>query len=301
MALHVHAPGPFTTVQDLGRPGLAHLGVGRSGAADLPAHRLANRLIGNAEDAATLELTLGGLRVSTDAAAWVVLTGASAPAHTGDGPVAPDTPAYLPAGATLSVGMPVAGLRTYLAVRGGVAVAAVLGSRSTDVLSGIGPPPLRAGDTIPIGPATEHWQPVDHVPLAGIDEVPVLELSLGPREDWVADDALDTLAATTWRVSPDSNRVGIRLVGPPLPRSHSEELPSEGMVAGAVQVPPDGQPIIFLADHPVTGGYPVIGVLTDAAVALAAQLRPGGSCQLRVRERPPAFADLRRGTPHSPA
>ena len=284
MTLHVLRPGPLTTVQDLGRPGLAHLGVGRSGAADRPAHRLANRLLGNPEGAATLELTLGGLVVRTDEPLWVALAGAPAPAGTGQGVVAPGTPAYLPAGETLTVGMPPTGLRTYLAVRGGVAAPEVLGSRSTDVLSGIGPAPVAAGAALDVGPAPGGWRPVvDHVPPPAAPGEPVLALTLGPRDDWLTDAGSATLAEALWEVSPDSNRVGVRLTGPVLERARRGELPSEGLVAGAVQVPPSGQPIVFLADHPVTGGYPVLGVLTDAALAVAAQLRPGDRCRMAVR------------------
>ncbi len=283
MTLHVVRPGPLTTVQDLGRPGLAHLGVGCSGAADRPAHRLANRLLGNPENAATLELTLGGLVVSTDAPLWVALTGAPAPARTEKGAVAAGTPVYLPAGATLTVGMPPVGLRSYLAVRGGVAAAPVLGSRATDVLSGIGPATVAAGTTLDVGPAPSGWRPVvDHVPAPHLAEEPVLDLTLGPREDWLTDAALADLVAAVWEVSPDSNRVGVRLGGPRLERAREGELPSEGLTAGAVQVPPSGQPIVFLADHPVTGGYPVVGVLTDLALAAAAQLRPGDRCRFHV-------------------
>ncbi len=283
MTLTVVRTGPLTTVQDLGRPGLAHLGVGRSGAADRPAHRLANRLVGNPEGAATLETTLGGLTVTTDAPAWVALAGAPAPLSVDGAAVAAGAPVHLDAGARVEVGMPPRGLRSYLAVRGGIAVDPVLGSRATDVLSGIGPDRPAEGDAIPVGAAAGRWRSaVDHTPLPSIAEEPVLDLRLGPREDWFAADAPDVLGATTWEVTQDANRVGVRLAGPALDRARAGELPSEGMVAGSVQVPPDGRPILFLADHPVTGGYPVIGVLTGAAVATAAQLRPGVRCRLRV-------------------
>ena len=283
MSLRILRAGPLTTVQDLGRPGLAHLGVGHSGAADRPAHRLANRLVGNPESAATLETTLAGLTLTTDEPAWLVLTGAPAPLTTDVGPIAPGAPTYLPPGATVAVGMPLTGLRSYLAVRGGIVVEPVLGSRSTDVLAHLGPDPLAEGDLLPVGEAPGTWTaPVDHAPQPPIPDEPVLDVFPGPRDDWVTAAALDRLAGTSWEVSADSNRVGVRLAGPRLERA-AGELPSEGMVAGAVQVPPDGQPILFLADHPVTGGYPVIGVLSAEALAAAGQLRPGTRCRLRLR------------------
>ncbi len=284
MTLHIVRPGPLTTVQDLGRPGLAHLGVGSSGAADRPAHRLANRLVGNVEKAATLELTLGGLVLRTDQPAWIALTGAAAPARGDHADIPAGTPAYLPAGTMLTVGVPPRGLRTYLAVRGGIAAAEVLGSRSSDLLSGIGPAPVSAGAALEVGPAPGRWRPVvDHAPVSAMPDEPVLALTLGPREDWLTEAARAVVAEAVWAVSPDSNRVGVRLVGPVLERAIHAELPSEGMVGGAVQVPPSGAPIVFLADHPVTGGYPVLGVLTDEALAVAAQLRPGDRCRIAVR------------------
>lgn len=283
MSLHVVATGPLTTVQDLGRPGLAHLGVGRSGAADRPAHRLANRLVGNPESAASLETTLAGLTLVTDSPAWVVLTGAPATLLTRAGTIAPGTPAFLPAGSRVEVGMPPTGLRSYLAVRGGIAVEPVLGSRSTDVLAHLGPPALAPGTVVAVGEAPPTWPaPVDHASLPALDPEPTLDLLLGPREDWFDREALAVLERAPWEVTAESNRVGVRLAGPPLARAVHEELPSEGMVAGAVQVPPGGRPILVLADHPVTGGYPVIGVLTAAGLARAAQLRPGTRCRLRV-------------------
>ncbi len=285
MTLTIGRTGPLTSVQDLGRPGLAHLGVGTSGAADRPAHRLANRLVGNPEGAATLETTLGGLVVTTDGPAWVALAGAPAPMTVDGAPVAAGAPVHLGAGARLEIGVPPTGLRSYLAVRGGIAVDPVLGSRSTDVLSGIGPPRPAEGDTLPVDRPARRWRaPVDHAPLPPIAAEPTLELRAGPRERWFTSGALAALTETIWEVTPDADRVGVRLAGRALERARTDELPSEGMVLGALQVPPDGRPILFLADHPVTGGYPVIGVLTDAAVAAAAQLRPGARCRLRVRQ-----------------
>jgi biotin-dependent carboxylase-like uncharacterized protein len=187
-----------------------------------------------------------------------------------------DGPVWVAAGQEVRIGMPWAGLRSYLAVRGGIAVEPVLGSRSGDSLSGLGPAPLAPGTVLPIG-RTDSLPPmvVDQVPPRPISNSPAVRVLPGPRDDWFAPGALDDLRARPYAVSPDSNRVGVRLRGTALKRARQGELPSEGMVAGAIQVPPDGLPIVFLADHPPTGGYPVIGVVAAADLPAVAQLRPG--------------------------
>ncbi|MEU7137407.1 biotin-dependent carboxyltransferase family protein [Streptomyces sp. NPDC046261] len=275
-AVTVVRAGALTTVQDLGRPGHAHLGVPRSGALDQPAHRLANRLAGNPEDCATLETTLDGCAVRMGAAVTVAVTGAPAPVRVDGRPVAWGAPVRVPAGAVLDVGPASAGVRSYVAFAGGVAVPPVLGSRSRDLLSGLGPEPLADGVPLPLG--------APYGPSTGADAVPwpappagelLLPLVPGPREDWFAPGALGVLAGGGFRVSPASNRIGLRTEGPALVRSRAGELPSEGMVLGAVQVPPDGHPVVFLADHPTTGGYPVIGVVPEPSLAAAAQALPG--------------------------
>ncbi|HTJ71238.1 MAG TPA: biotin-dependent carboxyltransferase family protein [Actinospica sp.] len=266
--IEVLSPGPLTTVQDLGRPGLAPIGVGPSGAADRASLRLANRLVGNHEDTAALELTYGGLRIRFDAAATIALTGAPCPGVAMNGPV------HIGAGQELVVGIPSEGLRTYLAVRGGFDVPEVLGSRSTDVLSGIGPAVLETGMRLPIGTRTNGFPNVDLAPPLGLGPA-ILRVLPGPRDDWFVSDALATLVGSAYVVTKDSNRVGVRLDGPELKREVHEELPSEGMVSGALQVPPGGRPILFLADHPVTGGYPVIAVVADKDLDRAGQLRGG--------------------------
>ncbi|MGY1734477.1 5-oxoprolinase subunit C family protein [Geodermatophilus sp. SYSU D00684] len=275
--LTVLSPGPLTTVQDRGRPGLGGIGVGRSGAADRAAAALANRLVGNGPAAAVLEVTLGGLAVRAEGDLLVVTTGARCP-----GSPVHAAPGLLRAGATLALGTPAAGLRTYLAVRGGIAVPPVLGSRSTDVLSGLGPAPLRAGDVLPVGDAAGPPPGVDVAPVADppAGEVTV-RLLPGPRADWLSSPARDALGSAAWTVTADSNRVGLRLAGPRLDRAVEGELASEGLVRGAVQVPPSGQPVLFLADAPVTGGYPVAGYVADDDVDRCAQLRPGQVLRLR--------------------
>ncbi|WP_369130351.1 biotin-dependent carboxyltransferase family protein [Modestobacter roseus] len=276
MSLTVLATGPLTTVQDLGRPGQAALGVGRSGVCDRASAALANRLVGNPADAAVLEVTLGGLAVRAGADLLVVTTGARCPG-------APHAaPTVLRRGQELRLGPPASGLRTYLAVRGGITVEPVLGSRSTDVLAGLGPAVLAPGDVLPVGTPAD---PAPGVDLAPVPDPPDGELTVtalpGPRADWFGDAGWAALTGQAWTVTSESNRVGLRLDGAPLDRLRSGELPSEGMVRGALQVPPSGLPVLFLADHPVTGGYPVIGYVTDADVDRCAQLRPGQQLRLR--------------------
>jgi biotin-dependent carboxylase-like uncharacterized protein len=264
--IEIVATGPLATVQDLGRPGYAALGVPASGAFDRAALRLANRLVGNGEGAAAIEVTLGGLVVRLVDAATIALTGALCPD-------APDWGAArsAPAGTMLRLGTPKVGLRSYLAIRGGIGIDPVLGSRSTDTLSGLGPAPLRIGDVLPVGTATGE---VSGAAAPGSNGgTPVLAIRFGPRDDWFTAVAHSRLVDTEWMVRSDSDRVGLRLDGLALERSGTGELPSEPMLPGALQVPPDGRPILFGPDAPVTGGYPVIAVVTE--LDKAAQLRPG--------------------------
>lgn len=262
--------------QDAGRPGMADLGIGASGAADRGAYRLGNRLVGNPAGAAVLEITAGSVALRAVGALTAALTGAVCPAEVGGRAVSPGVAFTIGDGETLRLGAPGVGLRTYLAVRGGIDLPPVLGSRSLDVLGGLGPEPLTVGDPVPVGEAAPGWWPeVDWAPLDAA-AAPVVELAYlpGPRADWVSG-----LAGSLWTVTPATDRVGARLTGTPLGRREGE-LPSEPVVRGALQVPPSGEPVIFLADHPVTGGYPVAGVLTERAADRAAQLRPGQRCAL---------------------
>ncbi|MET0434031.1 MAG: urea amidolyase family protein [Cellulomonas sp.] len=273
--VEVLAPGPLALVQDRGRPGLAAVGVGRSGAADAGALRLANRLVGNAPDAAGLEVLLGGLSLRFPVGGVVALAGAEVPADVDGVPVAPHAATRVPEGGVLRTGTATRGLRLYVAVRGGVDVLRVLGSRSADRLAGLGPEPLRAGDVLPVGSqvvdAAQPWAdpPRDWPGTAALRVTP------GPRPDWFAPGAFERLLAGRYVVTPASDRVALRLHGPPVERVDRGELPSEPLVPGAVQVPPDGRPVVFGADHPVTGGYPVVAVVEPRSRDLAAQLRPG--------------------------
>jgi len=315
-ALTVVEPGVLTLIEDLGRPGYSDLGVTASGAADTAAALAASRLVGNARRAAVLE-TLGGLSLLADADAVVALTGADpraqilrgASARPASGSAAADggepesdrgemgqpipapygAPFLLRAGDAVSLGYPEEGLRTYLAVRGGIAAPAVLGSRSRDVLGAVGPDPLRAGDALEIGgdvvgavePPGESAHGRPHVAATGTrpgHAAITLRIRFGPRDDMFGPAERAHLTGTAWIVGGTSDRVGARLTpadgSRPL-RVPTGDLASEGVVTGALQVPPSGEPVLFGADHPVTGGYPVIAVVVDADLPRAAQLRPG--------------------------
>jgi KipI family sensor histidine kinase inhibitor len=293
--IEVQQPGPLTTVQDLGRPGLGHLGVPVSGAADAASLRRANALVGNEAGAAALEVTMGRLAVRFGDEATVAVAGAPVPLRltTPDGTTRqplPGTGFNVGPGDVLRLGSPAAGLRSYIAADGGFDVAAVLGSRSSDRLSGLGPPPLRAGDVLPLGgAAAAAGRPeVTAGTGAGLPAGPAGPIELaaiaGPRDDWFTPAALAALASATFEVTAASNRTGLRLAGPRLERRVVAELPSEGMATGSVQVSHDGQPILLLADHPTTGGYPVIAVVRTADIDRAAQLRPGQRISFRLAD-----------------
>ncbi|WP_323017248.1 urea amidolyase family protein [Castellaniella sp.] len=307
--LEVRRAGVQTLFQDLGRPGLTGMGVACSGALDRTAARQANQLVGNKAGAVVLEHALGGLELVCHGQAVLAITGGQAPVvlTTASGvrlPAAAQRALTVTDGQILRIGQVRAGVRCYVAVRGGWAAAPVLGSCATDVLAGIGPAPIRAGDILAVGQGTElaspaldaagaapdasggrdfagRWDRADSLPQAG-DEV-TLDVVLGPRQDWFEPSALDLLLSQEWLVTPQSNRVGMRLSGAgALTRRKTQELPSEGTVIGAIQVPASGQPVLFLADHPLTGGYPVIAVVCSRHLDRLAQIPVGA----RLRFRP---------------
>lgn len=279
--LEVVRPGPLTTVQDLGRPGHAHLGVPRSGAVDRDSLKLANRLVGNEEGAAALEATLSGPALRFDEAAVVAVTGAEVPVSVDGEEFEVNAAIDIPAGAVLDVGTATAGLRPYVAVRGGVEAEPVLGSRSRDTLSALGPEPLAKGDRLAVGEPAGPRPAIAVAPVAAPGGGAVVRVTPGPRADWFGPDALELLAGEAWTVSPESNRSGTRLDGTPLPRLRQDELRSEGMVEGAIQVRHSGLPMVLLADHPTTGGYPVIAVVAAEDLPKVAQARPGEAIRFR--------------------
>ena len=261
LVLRVVTAGVATSVQDGGRVGYAYLGVPGSGAVDRTSAGLVNRLVGNPPEAAVLE-TAGGLALEATAATIV--------ADSATGAVRALRP-----GETIAVDPKPGESWAYLAVRGGFAVQPVLGSRSWDSLSKLGPPPPQPGDELAAGDDPATPVATDQAPQAPADQTSVVRVRHGPRADWFGEDAVHHLTAAEWTVTAAS-RVGVRLDGPPLTRTRQAELPSEGLVIGAVQVPPDGQPVVMLADHPTTGGYPVIAVVAEDDVGRLAQ-RPAGS------------------------
>ncbi|MFD9888364.1 biotin-dependent carboxyltransferase family protein [Amycolatopsis sp. NPDC059027] len=275
-ALEVLATGALALVQDLGRPGYAHLGVPPSGALDVAALRLANRLAGNAESYAGIEAVLGGLSVRATTSCTVAVTGPPVRVQVDGRDVGSHVAVHLRAGQTLTIGTPSTGLRCYLAVSGGIAAEPSMGSRSRDVLAEIGPDPLVPGVVLPLGAV--HGIPAGAdvvVPPVAAAEL-VVPVTLGPRDDWFDDVARGL--GTWWTVTPESNRVGLRLDGTPLRRAQAyaeSELPSEGLLTGAVQVPPNGLPVVFLADHPTTGGYPVAATVRRGSLDALGQVRPG--------------------------
>jgi KipI family sensor histidine kinase inhibitor len=291
-AVEIRQPGLQALLQDLGRPGQAGQGVSASGAMDRRSLKIANRLVGNDHAEACIEAVLGGFELISHADITVAVTGADGPltlidpngrAHAVDR----GTPLALSTGDCLRIGTPTAGVRSYVALRGGVDIAPVLGSRSYESLADVGPAPLKAGDRLMLRPSrvgavVGHPQAASATwPQPG-DEV-VLDLRLGPRSDWFTAEALTTLTAQTWTVTPQSNRVGLRLLGDtPLSRAVTAELPSEGTAHGALQVPANGQPVLFLADHPLTGGYPVIACVAPWHLDLAGQLPVGTRLRFQV-------------------
>ncbi|WP_115788457.1 5-oxoprolinase/urea amidolyase family protein [Arthrobacter silvisoli] len=300
--IRIVASGALSLIQDLGRRGHGGLGVSAAGALDRASIRRANRLVGNASTAAAIETVNGGLAIQAVGDQVIAVAGAPSSltitppsdAFSDDDDCGPAghprtvemaTPFALLDGETLTIGAPEAGFRSYLAVRGGAELPAVLGSRSTDTLSGIGPAPLAAGQLLAVGQdtaSTAVGNPELQPDFPEPGSVTVLDIVPGPRDDWFDPAELESLCSQEWQVTPQSNRVGMRLAGEPLKRSREGELPSEGTMAGAIQIPPAGLPVLFLADHPITGGYPVIAVVIDEHLDRAAQVPIGGSIRFRV-------------------
>ncbi|CAI9399534.1 5-oxoprolinase subunit C [Aestuariimicrobium sp. T2.26MG-19.2B] len=295
--LRVLEPGPLCLLQDLGRRTGLGMGLPRAGALDRASLRLANRLVGNPETAAGLELLGGGLVVQVMADTVLAFCGAPAPVLVDGRPEPSHTALPVRAGAQVRVGRPSHGLRVLLGVAGGLAGDLLAGSVSSSPTAGLGRAPLRAGDVLDsAGLATGPWTATDlglaAAAVGGGSDGLMLGVFAGPRDDWFTPAARALFVATPWLVSPECDRVGMRLqarhhpaqVG--LERLVTGELPSEAVIPGSVQVPPDGRPVVFLADHPTTGGYPVIGVVDPADLDVLGQVRPGDELRFEWRINP---------------
>jgi len=281
MSLTVVAPGIQTLIQDAGRPGFGSSGVGRSGAFDRAALRQANLLVGNPQGASGLEVLGGGLRLRATHEHVLAVTGAIGAVLVDGHSVEHGRPFVVFADAEVTLGSFDVGLRAYLAVSGGLLADEVLGSCSSDTLSGLGPAPVSAGTKLRCGfPSGSPLDGVDVPALIASGSTDV-DIVLGPRDDWFTDTAHARLCASAWTVTPTSNRIGIRLDGPELDRARDGELPSEPCVFGSIQVTSAGLPVVLGPDHPVTGGYPVIAVVADRHLDRLAQLRPGEVLRFR--------------------
>jgi antagonist of KipI len=295
-ALHILKPGLLTTVQDLGRYGHQASGVPVAGPMDTFSHRLANQLAGNDAGAATLEITLIGPDLIVEADTTIAIAGAQFEVTCDDRPVSAGASFTVSRGQRLRFGRILEGARAYLAVAGGVQTMPVLGSRATHLVShmgGFNGRALAAGDRVPIADAAR-MGPVRKstgltLPSNGRA---LLRVMPGPQADWFQADALKTIAGVSFRISPQSNRMGYRLQGPPLVREREGELISEPLGIGAIQVPAAGEPILLMADRQTAGGYPKIGYVITADLPLAGQLAPGDFIEFHLCSQQEAVAAL---------
>jgi biotin-dependent carboxylase-like uncharacterized protein len=277
--IQVQAPGLFTTVQDLGREGFGPMGVSPSGAADPISLRLGNRLVGNAEGAAALEMTLLGGAFLFPEGAIVALAGSDFGASLDGAPVCPWTSVEARPGQALRLGPTRSGARCYLCVQGGIAVKPFLGSASTHILSGLGGfdgRPLRKGDVLNIGSLLPSSRKRTLAPqaLERLSPRTVLRVTPGPQSDWFPESSRHLFYSAAYRVSEESNRMGLRLEGAPIPENSGGQMISEGVSLGAIQIPHGGQPIILFVEQQTTGGYPKIANVISADLPGVGQLRP---------------------------
>jgi antagonist of KipI len=298
--IEVRAPGLLTTVQDLGREGFGPMGVSASGAADCIALRIGNRLVGNAEGAAGLEMTLLGGTLFFREAAVVALTGSDFAPTLDNVPVPVWSSVEIRAGQILQVGPTRTGARCYLCVRGGIDVKEFLGSASTHLLSGLGGfegRALRKGDVLKLGRTSEGFRTFRKRNLArrALEKLAprkVLRVTAGPQSDWFSAETRKMLYAGTYRVSEDSNRMGLRLEGTAITSVTGGEMISEGVSLGAVQITAGGMPIILFVEQQTTGGYPKIANVISADLSSLGQLRPRDEIRLELVEMETARALL---------
>ena len=278
MSVLVKTPGPLTTVQDEGRFFYQSSGIRPSGVMDGAAYEAANALVGNAKGEAVLEMTFLGATLEFQSAAWFALTGADMQAKLDGVPVERYRAVRAEAGQTLAVGMAAVGCRGYLAVRGGFDVPLVMGSRSTDVsakLGGFEGRALKAGDVLPTL-AADDWMPTDlcYEPPVYESEITVRVVP-GPQEEYFTAAGVDTFFSAVYEISPNSDRMGLRLDGPEIESISGTDIVSDGIVFGSIQVTSGGKPIILMADHQTAGGYAKIGTVLSLDLPKLAQARPG--------------------------
>jgi biotin-dependent carboxylase-like uncharacterized protein len=285
-------PGGITSFQDLGRIGFAHLGVPCAGAADSMSLRHANLLVGNAENSTALELTLKGPRLLFEADAVIAFAGGRIEPTLDEMPIPMYQSLAVHRGQTLACGTILTGARCYLAISGGFSPPATLASTSSDTFAGLGPPVLQTDDRIDCESHQLHQGWYLRSPPEFTHEA-TLRVITGPYGDWFTPDALAAFSDSTFEVRADSDRVGVRLSGIRIQRLDSRELPSQGMVTGAIQVPGDGQPIVLLSNHGTTGGYPVIAVVIRADLSRLGQLRAGDKLRFQAVSREHALQALR--------
>jgi antagonist of KipI len=298
--IEVRAPGLLTTVQDLGREGFGPMGVSPSGAADAVALRIGNRLVGNAEGAAGLEMTLLGGTFFFLEAAVVALTGSDFAPTLDDERVETWSSVEIRAGQTLQLGPTRAGARCYLCVRGGIDVKLFLGSASTHLLSGLGGfegRALRKGDVLKVGRAIEGFRTFRKRNLArrALEKLAprkVLRVAAGPQSDWFSEEAQKMFYAGTYRVTEESNRMGLRLEGAAMASAAGGDMISEGVSLGAVQITASGLPIILFVEQQTTGGYPKIANVISADLGSLGQLRPRDEIRFELVEMEAARALL---------
>lgn len=298
--LHVLMPGFVTTIQDLGRPGYAHLGVSASGAADAAALWLGNLLVGNNKKAPALEMTLVGGSFRFDSDAVIALTGSDVQPELDGHPIPMWTSIQVRPGQSLRCGATRKGARAYLCVAGGVKTPPVLGSASTHLLTGLGGHfgrALKRGDTLQLASGTD-WETFRSrrvVPevISRWEEKSVLRVTLGPQADWFSRVELDRFLGSSYTVTEESNRMGLRLDGPAIQQTTSDELLTEGVSLGAIQVPARGQPIILFVEHQTTGGYPKIANVIAADLHRVGQLQPRDTVRFELVDLEVALALLK--------
>jgi antagonist of KipI len=296
MALRVLRPGMLTTVQDLGRWGWQGFGVPVAGPMDAYSHRFANSLVGNEQDAAALEITLIGPELEADTQTLCVVAGARFETMLNGAPIDERNPFLVPAGGRVKFGPRLAGARATFAVRGGFDVPATFGSRATSIVSGIGPfgRPLQTGDVLPVAQSRAVSAPAMGRGLRLPEGGARVRIMRGPQQALFTTDALETLRTSRFVVTPQSNRMGYRLDGPPLRRPAGADILSDATPFGSIQVPASGTPILLMADRQTTGGYPRIGTVISADLPTAGQLAPGDWIEFEECSREEAIAALKQ-------